>query len=130
MAKLNHALLYGNYEDVFNTMKDAQVGRLVRAMLHYLNTGEELPLKETDSAIWCLMKDQLQRNMDKYDEVCKRNRKNSKKYWDSQKGADSEEEEAEPEAEVPKPLGNSTVSAADAQALYRLREQKQARGIL
>lgn len=127
MAKLNHALLYGNYEDVFNTMKDAQVARLIRAMLHYLNTGEELPIKGPESAIWCLMKDQLQRNMEKYDEVCEKNRKNSKAYWDAQKGEEAESEQKESK---PKPVANTTVSAADAQALYRLREQKQSGGIL
>lgn len=85
MGKMNHALLYGNYEDAFAFMNDAQVGRLVRAMLHFLNTEEELPLKQCDLCAWSLIKDQLKRNMEKYDEVCEKNRQNSRKYWDAQK---------------------------------------------
>lgn len=81
MAKMNHIILYSNYEEAFQHLTDAQFGRLVRNMLHVLNTGEELPMKGAAYMFWPLVKDQLLRNMEKYDQICEKNRENSKKYW-------------------------------------------------
>lgn len=86
MKKMNHVLLYGNYEAILQLMPPADVGRLTLAMLHYLNTGEEIPPVGKGFMIWAVVKDQIDRNMKKYEEVCKRNRKNAKKFWDAQKG--------------------------------------------
>jgi len=86
MKKMNHVLLYGNYEEVFKVMPAAEVGHLTIAMLHYLNTAEETQLTGRARMFWPLIKDQIDRNMKKYEEVCKRNRKNAKKFWDAQKG--------------------------------------------
>ena len=88
MAKLNHVLLYGNYEEAFRHMPPEEVGHLVIAMLHYLNTGEESDLTGMADMLWTLIKDQIDRNIKKYEQVCKRNRKNAKKFWDSQKQAE------------------------------------------
>ena len=84
-TKMNHLLLYGNYEQVFQTLSDEQVGRLVRAMLHYLNTGKEPRLKGIAGRLWPLLSDQIDRNIRKYEEVCERNRANAQKYWDRQR---------------------------------------------
>ena len=86
MKRMNHVLLYGNYEDAFRHMPPEDVGELVVAMLHYLNTGEESELTGMGDILWTLIKDQIDRNIQKYEEVCKRNRRNAKKYWDNQKG--------------------------------------------
>lgn len=85
MAKMNHILLYGNYEQVFDTMSDANVGKLIRSALHLLNTGEDVPPSGPARVVWSLMKDQILRNMAKYEEVCERNRENSQKFWDNKK---------------------------------------------
>ena len=85
MAKMNHVLLYSNYEAAIKSLTDAQVGRLTRAMLHLLNTGEELELKGPERVAWAFAADQIRRNMEKYDEVCERNRKNAQSYWDSRR---------------------------------------------
>lgn len=129
MGKMNHALLYGNYEDAFAFMNDAQVGRLVRAMLHFLNTEEELPLKQGDLFAWSLIKDQLKRNMEKYDEVCEKNRQNSRKYWDAQKAKEGENKDGAPCEPEPKTLENTTVSDYDTASLMRLRDAKRSVGI-
>lgn len=85
MAKMNHALLYGNYEAAFQNLTDAQVGRLIRAMLHYLNTEEDQEPKGPEKYLWPVLKDQLARNMEKYEKICERNRTNSTTYWDAKR---------------------------------------------
>lgn len=87
MTKMNHVLLYGNYEDLFRMLPEAEAGRLVIGMLHYLNTGEEYNPKRQGKYIWKVIKDQIDRNIQKYEEVCERNRSNAQKYWDKQKNA-------------------------------------------
>ena len=87
MAKMNHLLLYGTYEKAFKSFSDEQVGRLIRSMLHYLNTGEEIEPKGQEKFVWSLVLDQLQRNMEKYEAICEENQRKSRKYWAQQKGA-------------------------------------------
>ena len=90
-TKMNHILLYGNYEKVFQRFPMADVGRLVIGMLHYLNTGVDFSPKGRLQYIWPVFKDQIDRNIEKYEKVCERNRNNAQKYWDSRK---TEEENA------------------------------------
>lgn len=85
MARMNHLLLYGNYEEAFEYLSNADVGKLIRSALHLLNTGEEVVPTGAGRYIWPHIKDQVIRNMEKYDQVCARNRDNSQKYWDSKK---------------------------------------------
>ena len=82
-TKMNHILLYGNYEKVFQFLTDAEVGRLIRGLLHYLNTGKEYRPRGKEQVAWGVMLDQVKRNMEKYEIVCERNRNNAQKYWDS-----------------------------------------------
>ena len=85
MTKMNHIILYGNYEDAFCYLTDAQVGRIVRGLLHLLNTGEDFEPRGQERMIWGLLRDQYFRNLKKYEETCERNRNNAQKYWDSHK---------------------------------------------
>lgn len=82
-TKMNHILLYGNYEQAFRFLTDAEVGRLIRGLLHYLNTGEEYTSRGREQLMWGILCDQVRRNMKKYEKVCQRNRNNAQKYWDS-----------------------------------------------
>ena len=83
--KLNHIIVYANYEGAFKSLTDAAFGRIIRGMLHYINTGEEYQPKGAEVFAWSFVKDQLDRNIEKYEIVCERNRNNSQKYWDSVK---------------------------------------------
>ena len=87
---MNHILLYGSYEEAFSCIPDVQVGRLIKAMLHYLNTGEENIPKGRERFLWPLLLDQVQRNMEKYELICERNRNNAQKYWDSHKNVNND----------------------------------------
>ena len=96
MAKMNHIVLYGNYEQAWKALTNAQVGRVVRGMLHMLNTGEEFTPKGMECIVWCMVKDQLLRNMEKYEQICEKNRENSKKYWQA-KALNTQTETLKPE---------------------------------
>ena len=84
-TKMNHIVLYGSYETVFRNMPVADVGQLTIGMLHYLNTGEDYEPKGRSQYIWYLIKEQIDRNIYKYEKVCERNRNNAQKFWDHQK---------------------------------------------
>lgn len=96
MAKMNHVILYSNYEQAWQYLSDAQVGRVVRGMLHLLNTGEDFTPRGMEKVVWCLLKDQLLRNMEKYEEICEKNRENSRKYWQA-KALSQQTETLEPD---------------------------------
>jgi len=83
--KLNHIIIYANYEAGFRHLTDAAFGRIIRGMLHYINTGEEYKPKGAEVYAWDFVKDQLDRNIEKYEKTCERNRNNIQKYWDSRK---------------------------------------------
>ena len=96
-TKMNHLLLYGTYEQAFRLMPAAEVGRLVIGMLHYLNTGEEYVPKDKSQYIWVLIKDQIDRNIEKYEKVCERNRNNAQKFWDSRRAEGEDATGTDPE---------------------------------
>ena len=95
--KLNHILVYANYEQGFRSLTDAAFGRIIRGMLHYINTGEEYVPKGAEVYAWDYVKDQLDRNIEKYQKVCERNRNNSQKYWDSRKKLNENASGTQPE---------------------------------
>ena len=77
--KLTFVCLYGNYSSTFETLPDAVVGRLIRALLTYLNTGEEIPLKGVAFHLWPSLRDQFLRDREVYERRCEQNRRNAQR---------------------------------------------------
>ncbi len=71
--------LYLGYADSFSLLTDAQVGRLVRAMLAYAATGEAPNLKKPEQLLWVSIRQQLDRDQAKYADRCETNRRNGAK---------------------------------------------------
>ena len=68
--------------DVFDELKDEEVGKLFRAIRDF-EKGKEPKLDGILRAVWIPFRNQLQRDKEKYDGICDRNRENIKKRWDT-----------------------------------------------
>lgn len=90
--KLAYACLYASYISTFSTLSDAAVGKVIRALLEYMRTGEELPLKGSAYYVWPTIRDQYLRDRDAYDRRCEQNRRNAQKQPRQTDGEYPEEE--------------------------------------
>lgn len=79
MAKQKFVCLYLDYLENWSHYSDAQVGKIVRAMLAYALTGEAPNLKGQERYIWPSVKSQMDRDSEKYTSKCKSNQENGKK---------------------------------------------------
>lgn len=76
-------IVYGDNEVVFDRLTDEEAGQLLKAMTKYFNSGTEpsfdSPLTEI---VWLQVKLQMDRNADKYQKRCEKNRENVKKRYE------------------------------------------------
>lgn len=81
MAK-SYICLHLDYADNFAPLTDAGVGRVVRALLHYAKT-KEMPTKlsKADMLAFIPIKNQIDREMAQYKEVCEKRKKSAEKRW-------------------------------------------------
>ena len=85
MAKRKDSfLMYYEWEDTFADLDDRQLGELLRAVFAYEKRKEEYT--GSDGAVRLAMRfiqRTLDRNQEKYDRVCERNRLNGAKRWEN-----------------------------------------------
>ena len=76
-------IVYGDNEVVFDRLTDEEAGQLLKAMTKYFNSSTEpsfdSPLTEI---VWLQVKLQMDRNADKYQKRCEKNRENVKKRYE------------------------------------------------
>ena len=72
-------LMYLDYEEQFNIMTDEQIGQLMRAIIKYEKTGEVPNLDGMLKMAFSFIKTQLDRDREKYQARCEKNRENAKK---------------------------------------------------
>lgn len=72
-------LMYLDYEEQFNIMTDEQIGQLMRAIIKYEKTGEVPSLDGVLKMAFSFIKTQLDRDREKYQARCEKNRENAKK---------------------------------------------------
>lgn len=72
-------MLYKDWEKFFNSISDAQAGKLIKAAFAFVTRAEEPTFKETLSIIFLMMKDTFERDGEKWAEKCNRNAKNGRK---------------------------------------------------
>ena len=79
-------IVYGDNEVIIDRLTDEEAGQLLKGMMKYFNTGTEpsfdSPLTDV---IWLQVKLQMDRNADKYQKKCEKNRESIQKYWDKVK---------------------------------------------
>lgn len=68
MAK--YLKIYTDAEQKYQKLSDAEFGRLIRAGLHYKETGEEIELTGRESLLWDGLKLDIDRDNEKYDSLC------------------------------------------------------------
>lgn len=69
---------YHSYRAWMKTLSDAEKGRLFDALLAYSETGEQLPLSGKEAALFPAMQWNIDREKEKYKEICIRNSCNGK----------------------------------------------------
>ena len=72
-------LIYLDYEEQFNLLTDEQIGQLMRAIIKYERTREIPQLNGIVKMAFSFIKTQLDRDREKYQARCEKNRENAKK---------------------------------------------------
>lgn len=75
----NSFLIYIDYEEQFDLLTDEQLGQLMRAIVKYEKTGEIIKLDSATKMAFSFIKAQLDRDREKYNERCEKNRENAKR---------------------------------------------------
>lgn len=89
----NSFLIYLDYEEQFNLLTDEQVGQLMRAIIKYEKTKEIPQLDGMLKMAFSFIKTQLDRDREKYEKKCEKNRENAKKGGRPKKQEDKKETE-------------------------------------
>lgn len=76
-------IVYGDTKAVVDELTDEQVGKLFRGMLDYFVDGTEPEFSDVLKFVFIPIRQQMDRNSDKYVKMCDRNKKNAKKRWDA-----------------------------------------------
>ena len=85
-------VVYGDIEESLNELSDEQVATLFRGMVSYFNTGKEPKFSGLMKMVFIPIRQQMDRDTDKYEKKCEKNRESIQKYWDKVK-ADTNEYE-------------------------------------
>ena len=74
-------MMYKDWEKFFNSLSDAQAGKLIKAVFAFVARAEEPTFKESLNILFLLMKDTFERDGKKWEEKCNCNSQNIKKRW-------------------------------------------------
>lgn len=80
-------IVYGDLEAVLNELSDKQVSDLFRGMVSYHNSGKDPEFDGILKYVFIPIKQQMDRNTEKYKERCEKNRKSRQDAWDRIKGS-------------------------------------------
>lgn len=72
-------LIYLDYQEQFELLSDEQAGQLIKATIKYEKTGEITELDGMVKMAFSFIKTQLDRDREKYQAKCEKNRENAKK---------------------------------------------------
>ena len=78
-------VVYGDVHAVVDELTDEQTGKLFKAMIAYFTTGKAPKFDGILKYVWIPIKQQMDRDKEKYDAKCEKNRKNIKEYWERTK---------------------------------------------
>ena len=72
-------LIYLDYKEQFELLSDEELGRLLRAIMLYEETGEITELSGMLKMAFSFIKTQLDKDRQKYEDKCEKNRENAKR---------------------------------------------------
>jgi len=78
-------VVYGDVHAVVDELTDEQTGKLFKAMITYFTTGKAPKFDGIMKYVWIPIRQQMDRDKEKYDAKCEKNRAKIQKYWDSVK---------------------------------------------
>lgn len=79
-------VLYHDFRNWFSLLTDEELGRLIRAIFDY-EMNKTLPenLNEKEQIAFLMVRDTLDRDREKYERVCNRNKENARVRWEKMK---------------------------------------------
>lgn len=90
MGEQKGFVIYGDVRAVVDELNDEQTGKLFKAMIEYFATGKAPKFDGVLKYVWIPIRQQMDRDKQKYDAKCEKNREKIQKYWDSVKGNTNE----------------------------------------
>lgn len=72
---------YHSYLKSLEPLNDGERGRLFTALLEYSSTGVEPDLRGNERFVFPMMKEQIDRDKDRYNQRCESNKKNAEMRW-------------------------------------------------
>ena len=84
-------ILYTSYYAIIEGLTDEQLGQLTRALFIYARDGKAIKLEPVVRMAFSFIKDNIDRNADKYQKKCERNRENIRKRWEKKHSEDTNE---------------------------------------
>lgn len=78
-------VVYGDVHAVVDELTDEQTGKLFKAMINYFTSGKAPKFDGILKYVWIPIKQQMDRDKEKYDAKCEKNRNNIKAYWERTK---------------------------------------------
>ena len=92
-------LLYLDYKEQFDLLNDEQLGQLLRVIMEYEETGNVPKIDGMIKMAFSFIKAQLDRDQEKYEEKCQKNRENGSRGGRPKKEETEEENEKEEKTE-------------------------------
>ena len=89
-------ILYTSDYQLIEGLTDEQLGQLTRALFVYARDGEVIKLEPVVRMAFVVIKDKIDRNQQKYQKKCERNRENIRKRWNKSNTNDTKENERIP----------------------------------
>ena len=89
-------ILYTSDYHLIEGLTDEQLGQLTRALFVYARDGEVIKLEPVVRMAFVFIKDKIDRNQQKYQKKCERNRENIRKRWNKSNTNDTKENERIP----------------------------------
>lgn len=74
-------VIYGDTEEVVNRLTDEEAGQLLKGLLSYFNSGKVPKFKGVLEFVFIPIRQQIDRDSDKYEAKCERMRENANKRW-------------------------------------------------
>lgn len=75
-------IVYGDIQDVLKELDDEQVAQLFRGMVNYFVDGKAPKFTGVLKFVWIPIKQHMDRDAEKYEKRCEKNRENAKKRWE------------------------------------------------
>jgi len=79
----NSFLIYLDYQEQFDLLSDEEAGILIKAIIKYEKTQEVPRLNGMVKMAFSFIKTQLDRDREKYQEKCEKNKENARKRWNA-----------------------------------------------